>query len=230
MALTYECSLTCVEESFRLPDDSISAALGVDYVSFSCDEDPEDGDGCEMLLGILVDAMPPFDGSTFPPTNVPLKLACVDLLLPSDAECDECFPVEFEDGIDGSGSVPLKNLISAADQAFAVGTADCEVCVINSPVFRRGDCNLDETINVSDPSALVTALFLETSWKPDLICADGCDINDDGRLDLSDILTLLFYVFNVREITVPQPGPFELGRDPTEDKLGCEVLPCPDNA
>ncbi len=227
MALTFDCRLRCVERSFRIPSNSITAALGAEFVSFHCDNDPADGDGCEMVLGILVDALPPFDGRTLPPTNTPLKLACVDAITPGDASCGQCFSVRFTDRVNGRGKVPTSNLVSVENESFPALTVDCQVCVgsVGRPVFRRGDCNFDSRVDISDPSELVSFLFLLGTWKAHPPCLDACDANDDGRVDLADPIATLAYLFRF-DTPPPPPGPNAAGPDPTADKLGCDVNPC----
>jgi hypothetical protein len=228
MALAYDCRLTCIEESFRIPEDSVAHAIGVEFVTFDCDSDPNDGDGCQLVLGILVDTEPPFDGRTLPPTEVPLKLACVDMLIPGESECDDCLPVTFENKIDGSGNVPVSNLVAADDYSYWAITHNCVVCTAAEPIhFIRGDCNFDGELDVSDAAMIISTLFGEGTWKPLPRCLDACDTNDDGRLDLADAHSVLIYVFTLRKWLPPDPGPTEPGPDPTDDKLGCELEPCP---
>lgn len=228
MALAYDCRLTCIEESFRIPEDSVAHAIGVEFVTFDCDSDPNDGDGCQLVLGILVDTEPPFDGRTLPPTEVPLKLACVDMLIPGESECDDCLPVTFENKIDGSGNVPVSNLVAADDYSYWAITQNCLVCTAAEPIhFIRGDCNFDGELDVSDAAMIISTLFGEGTWKPLPRCLDACDTNDDGRLDLADAHSVLIYVFTLRKWLPPDPGPIEPGPDPTDDKLSCELEPCP---
>ncbi|MCZ6792794.1 MAG: DUF1565 domain-containing protein [Planctomycetota bacterium] len=91
------------------------------------------------------------------------------------------------------------------------------VCRLPGP-FRRGDCNLDETVELGDAITLFSFLFL--TGRP-LRCHDACDANDDGMLNLSDGIYILQYLFlGERE----PPEPFQQrGWDETPDQLP----PCP---
>jgi hypothetical protein len=228
MAIAFDCRLECIEESFRVPSDAITAALGAEYVEFQCDNDPGDGDGCEAVLAILIDAHPPFDGRTLPPADVPLKLACVDFRLPEDGICDECYEIRFEDGVNGRNRIPTFNLVAAENHSFLALTSDCKVCVtdIDDPVFRRGDCNDDESVDLSDAASIIAALFGVGTWKAAPPCLDACDANDDGRIDLADARFLLEYLFLFGP-PPPAPGPDSPGPDPTADKIECAANPCP---
>ena len=224
MAICHDCRLTCVEGSFRVPEDSMLDAIGAEFVDFQCEGDAGDGDGCEMIFGVLVDALPPFDGQTLPPTEIPLKLFCVDVIISEDAAC-ECLPVQFCDGADGRGNVPIKNVYSAENKSFPPITVDCAVCVTGRPMFRRGDCNADGKANLPDAASVVSFLFaMMGNFDPP--CLDACDANDDGRVDVADAIRILHWLF-VDASPPPAPGPNTPGLDPTVDKLPtCEGGPC----
>ncbi|HVR75371.1 MAG TPA: SdrD B-like domain-containing protein [Planctomycetota bacterium] len=226
MAICYDCSVTVLEDTFRVPPDTITDAIRADYVNFQADNDPNDGDGCEMILAILVDSLPPFDGQTLPPIDMPLKLASVDVRVPDNATCGTCFPLMFCDGVNGRGKVPIKNLFAAENESFPAATVNCSVCVSGAPVFQRGDCNFDTRINVTDAVILIGSLCAsgDCLFKPP--CLDACDANDDGRLDLADAIRILSWLFT-RGPAPPPPGPLVPGVDPTEDNLSCDVG-CPE--
>lgn len=89
------------------------------------------------------------------------------------------------------------------------------------PGFRRGDCNADGPRNVSDPIFLLEELFGAGTPSP---CLDACDANDDGDLDLADIIQMLGLVFVGTPASLPPP--FQCGFDPTEDLLDCPAGTC----
>jgi len=225
MAICYDCRLECLEDSFRVPADTITDAIGAEFVSFQCDNDPNDGDGCEMILSILVDANSPFDGRTLPPTEIPLKVACVDVKVAEEVSCGTCLPVTFCDGINGRGRVPAKNLFAAENESFLARTVDCELCVVGASLFLRSDCNRDSSINLADGAAVLSALFGDEFSRFEPPCLDGCDSNDDGRIDIADAVHVLRWLFQ-DGASPPAPGPSQPGLDPTTDKLDCQALAC----
>ena len=79
-----------------------------------------------------------------------------------------------------------------------------------------GGANQDTAVDISDARFLLSELFLggETST-----CEDASDSNDDGKLDISDPVAVLQYLFRGSFI-VPEPSPLP-GLDPTADRLGC---------
>ncbi|MGQ9589532.1 MAG: fibronectin type III domain-containing protein [Planctomycetota bacterium] len=66
--------------------------------------------------------------------------------------------------------------------------------------YLRGDANADLALNISDPIALLSFLFLGGDPPP---CAEVGDANADGRLDLSDAVFVLAYLFLGGDPIVP---------------------------
>ena len=239
MALTFCCDLTA--GSTLDVSDTIVEAIGAEFVTAQADNDPNDGDGCELILGVLVDALPPFDGATIPPLPFFQRVGCVTFQVSEDAACGECCFINFTDGINGTGKVPVKNLISVENISRGPITMDCEVCIEGPEIFYRGDCNFSNmgmgmAVDISDAAAVVSFLFLPGTWKFEPPCLDACDCNDDGRIDLADALCILqYYLMNGAFPPAPGPGlamtddpnpnmvrETPPGEDPTDDKLGCE--------
>ncbi len=82
--------------------------------------------------------------------------------------------------------------------------------------FRRGDCNQDETLDISDPQFVLNFLFLGGGAPT---CPVACDGNDDEAIDVSDPQYVLNFLFLGGP---PPPAPFPApGRDPTAGPLRC---------
>ncbi|MCZ6793932.1 MAG: hypothetical protein O7J95_10010 [Planctomycetota bacterium] len=93
-----------------------------------------------------------------------------------------------------------------------------------SPTFIRGDFNGDTKVNITDAVGTAEYLF-QGGVAPD--CDDAADSNDDGILDVSDPIFLLFALFIPGSPSPPPPFP-EPGDDPTfRDNLGCRGTPVP---
>ena len=86
---------------------------------------------------------------------------------------------------------------SHADSPFSTLTALTQAPPppLNEPLFRRGLCNFDDLVDVSDVMFLLDYQF---SGGSEPGCLDACDCNDDGVLDLSDAINLLGYLFWAR--------------------------------
>jgi arylsulfatase A-like enzyme len=85
--------------------------------------------------------------------------------------------------------------------------------------FRRGDCNDDGELDVSDAVRGLLWLFGGAEAPG---CIDACDSNDDGGLDVSDAVYLLSFLFTGSGEAPPPPFP-GCGLDPTADGLACEA-------
>lgn len=92
-----------------------------------------------------------------------------------------------------------------------------------STAFQRGDCNMDGGFDISDPARLLEFMFGGGSQPS---CLDSCDANDDGMLDLADVIALLCGMFCSPAMPLPEPFT-NCGVDPTEDALNCGNALCP---
>ncbi|MGE3166858.1 MAG: dockerin type I repeat-containing protein [Planctomycetota bacterium] len=231
IAVDFDCCLEFIEGSFTIGG-TVLDAVGAEFVNHNVDNDPHDGDGCEFVAGILLDALPPFDRQTVPATLDPLKIGGIQVFIGPDCECNRCYHVHFEDGVNGRGVVPIEN-VAVVDTTISLQQFPqyhCQVCVVAEPEFIRGDCNWDEKVNLADAAGMIAAQFLD--YQP--TCDDACDINDDGRLNLGDAVFLMNYLFKFGPeppAPFPDPGPDETVDDPTglHPELGCigGIDPCP---
>lgn len=243
MAITYCCDIEVVAESLDITG-TILEAIGAEYVNVQADNNPDDGDGCQMIIGVLVDALPPFDGTTIPPTDRVQLMGCVTFRVKDEAPCDACCPIEFTDGVNGRGKVPINNLIAVENNSKRPAAVyACELCAKERERFFRGDCNFSGdsgadgslAVDIADAAAVVSFLFAPGPYKFYPPCLDACDCNDDGRIDLADAVCILRYLFQFgkfppapgpgwRETGLPNPQNVEstgAGEDPTFDLLDC---------
>jgi hypothetical protein len=229
IAACFDPGFILCQETYSLAG-TITETVGAEFVNLHCENSVTDGDPGEIVIGILVDALPPFDGQTLPPTNEYLPLICVDFQVSPTAPCNQCSPITFCDGADGRGTVPIKNLASIQNQSQAPALVPGEVCILAEPIFVRGDCNFHfsdnypatcgpEVVDISDAQAVLSFLFLTGTWHFEPPCLDACDANDDGRVDLADSVYILRYLFKFdKEPKAPYPC---AGADPTQDRLTC---------
>ena len=86
--------------------------------------------------------------------------------------------------------------------------------------FVRGDVNQDARVDLGDALSI---LFLPHS-AAELPCEKAADVDDSGSIDISDVVSLIEFVFRDG---VPPADPFAVcGLDPTEDALSCGTLGC----
>ena len=82
--------------------------------------------------------------------------------------------------------------------------------------FIRGDANGDKAVDIADALAILFYLYGGTTTD----CADACDVNDNGKVALDDVILLLQFLFTTGK-TIPPPYP-TAGSDPTSsDALDC---------
>jgi hypothetical protein len=72
--------------------------------------------------------------------------------------------------------------------------------------FRRGNCNSDQVVDVSDAIVLLLHLFAGRGPPP---CIDGCDVNANQAVAIDDAILLLQHLFSPLGATIPPPGPGE---------------------
>ncbi|MEM7232064.1 MAG: hypothetical protein AAF517_07820, partial [Planctomycetota bacterium] len=81
-------------------------------------------------------------------------------------------------------------------------------------------------INISDPIRILRHLFRPDTIHEEPSCAEALDANDDDRVDLSDAISLLLFLFLPSRKVLPSPFP-NCGVDQKTDDLGCdEFQPC----
>jgi len=229
IAVCYDPNFIACKETYSIAG-TITEGVGAEFINVHCENDLTDGDPASLVIGILVDALPPFDGQTLPPTDFYLKLICVDFQIAASAPCGGCSPITFCDA-NGRGKVTIRNLVSIKNHSYVPNLVGSEVCILRESVFIRGDCNFRElddlgsvtgltAVDIADAASVISFLFLTGPDHFAPPCLDACDANDDGKVDLADAVFILRYLFRVngKEPTSPFPNP---GVDPTADRLGC---------
>ena len=117
---------------------------------------------------------------------------------------------EYPPGYGGGIGTYVEN---AARTLAGLGAA---VHVITEPHVSRPTLEADGLLTVSDPVLGLRILFLEGGPAE---CEDSCDIDDNGALQIGDMLRLLNALF--REGPLPASPYPECGDDPTLDELDC---------
>ena len=236
LALGYPCGDLAGVESFDVSG-TILEAVGAEFVGVQADNTADDGDPCSLILGVLVDAAPPFDGGVIPGLPQTQPLGRLGFIIPVGVDCGKTVLVSSADGANGRGNVPVRNVISVDNQAFAATVRPFNVIAEQRVRFFRGDCNFSlrsaglDPVNIADAAAVVSFLFQVASLQFEPPCLDACDVNDDGRVDLADAIGILNFLFVAGSRFPPFPGPgldenanaTVPGIDVTDDDpLGCD--------
>jgi hypothetical protein len=177
--------------------DTIIEAIDADFVSTHIF--PNDG---IFVLGVLVDASPPFDGALVPVVGSPLAVGRVTgrVLLMEEGN----IPFQFAVGL----LPPFSDTVFAVDNLTVAPSVLQDGNVIVSghagvPGFIRGDTNLDGMIDVSDPITILNARFFDGEM---LKCEAAADANCDTSIDLSDTVFLFYYLFLYGQRPLPPQG------------------------
>ncbi len=87
------------------------------------------------------------------------------------------------------------------------------------PLFLRGDCAANQSVNLPDAVRILGVAFGE--FAP--ACADACDTDDSGAIEITDAVYLLTYLFQAG----PGPTPSVCAIDSTPDAIDCALTTCP---
>ena len=118
--------------------------------------------------------------------------------------------------IPGGASVEGFDVVGVHD-AFRVGTPPWSV---RPSFFIRADSTRNWVVDISDPVRTLVHLFVSGE---DPSCPDAADANDDGAINIVDVVFTLNFLF-AGGPPPPPPGPSEPGPDPSEDALDCHFL------
>jgi len=116
-------------------------------------------------------------------------------------------------------SVAVQNLGTAAATIGLIAGAASDGSAPPSGGFRRGDCDADGTVAITDAIFGLNWLFLS---GPAPTCEDACDSDDSGQPNITDKIYILNYLFLSGPEPAP-PGPSTCGPDSVEDSLGACV-------
>ncbi len=189
-------------------NDTITGAVGAEYVA-----PVFDNINGHFLLGVLLDAVPPFNNQVIPAAGLDFTLAKIKVQVIGEPRGSNSIELEL---VDGLGAPPIRNLFVIDNQSVTPVKQNGRVNLVTDEPFVRGDVTRDNRLDISDPIAVGAWLFLK-SW--DLNCHKAADIDDDGDNDLGDMVHLILFLFNGGS-GIPQPYP-NAGIDPTPDDLPC---------
>ncbi len=189
---------------------TIIDALPADFIGTSIY--PEEG---MFVVGVLVEAKPPFDFQLIPVTGFPLKVAKAfgHVLRTTPGE----IPLRFSTG---GESHAAPNIFSVDNLSrLATKLLSGRVRVVDPPrvpAFIRGDANLDAMVDISDAISIIDWRF---AGGPGPGCEDAADANSDDGIDLTDGIFLLLFLFLGGDRPFPPQG--DPGPDPFRGELQC---------
>ena len=141
--------------------------------------------------------------------------------------------LQFEDRSLTDNSPPIGNVVGVCGVVYTpdLSTPSAQIEIIKGPaqpLFIRGDCSNQGSINIQDAVLMLNYLFSGT----EIPCEDACDADDDGLLNLVDPLFDLMFIMGLGPMP-PAPA-VVCGADPTPDSISCDLSvsnncedPCP---
>ncbi|MCA8960677.1 MAG: hypothetical protein KDC38_09200 [Planctomycetes bacterium] len=186
MGITFGCEAMATS-LFEVTGEASQA----EFVDSNYDNDPLDGDGCELVIGVLLDALPPFDDPLLPVSADPYPVGSVQFEIDRSTAPGTEIPLEFAE-VGGEGSVIIENIavidFASIEVVDLVGT---HITVVDGFPFRRGDVTDDGMLDLSDGIGLLAQLF-EAAPIP---CFGTSDIDGDDALSLDDFMLLAIYLY-----------------------------------
>ncbi|MBT5738922.1 MAG: hypothetical protein HN891_10305 [Planctomycetes bacterium] len=169
-----------------------------------------------VVLGVLMDILPPYDGQVIPATGIELEYARIYFDVSSSLTTSSQTELHFENDL---GTPPISNVFVIENQSVEPVTVDLTIDVVVEGIFLRGDADGNLRLDLADA---INNLVFMTSACPDCpipLCPKALDVNDNGMIDLGDAIQLLNFLYiGGSPPAAPFPDP---GVDPTPDGLDC---------
>lgn len=169
-----------------------------------------------VVLGVLMDILPPYDGQVIPATGIELEYARIYFDVSSSLTSSSQTELHFENDL---GTPPISNVFVIENQSVEPVTVDLTIDVVVDGIFLRGDADGNLRLDLADA---INNLVFMTNACPDCpipLCPKALDVNDNGMIDLGDAIQLLNFLYiGGSPPAAPFPDP---GVDPTPDGLDC---------
>jgi hypothetical protein len=170
-----------------------------------------------LSCSVFMDYVPPFEGNCLPRSRETVVGNLVFGISP-EALVNEKYQIQFEDipAREDRRPVPMNEVCSdGSSMRPTLDPMGIELTVVpESTLFVRGDPNRDYALNITDVILILHYLFN----GEEIACLDSVDVDDSGKIDLSDAIALAMYLFDRGfQPAAPFPNP---GRDATSDSLG----------
>jgi hypothetical protein len=182
-------------------------------------------DGSRISWGVVLDVTEPFDTNLTIPVGQQLTIA--NLKVDVIATQDDSATVAFQDF---TGNPVAKNLLVGAEGVtLPLTTQNGTITIQGSteePLFRRGDTDNNNRLELTDAVRVLSFLFLGTG---EITCNEAADADDNGKVELTDAVRILGFLF-LGQVSPADPGPppAQCGPDPAGSSahIGCDSYSC----
>ena len=202
---------TVLSCSYTSVDETITSVAGAEFV-----EEIINNDDGFVILGVLMDILPPYAGQVIPATGIEMEFARFYFDVSSELTSSSATQIRFEEDL---GVPPISNVFVIGNQSVAPLTVDLTIPIEADAVFLRGDADSNLRLDLAD--AIINLVYMSNACPscPIPTCPKALDVNDDGRIDIGDGILLLNFLY--LDGPDPQPPYPEAGADPTPDTLEC---------
>lgn len=178
------------------------------------------GPNSTLIHTILMEVAEPFDGLAIH-AGANQRISNIEYTVSPTAPVGTVIPFTLMDGLQ---TPPMNNVFAQDGTSTNPFLQGGSVTVVAAPqnLFLRGDASGDNSVDIGDAVAVLSALF---SSIPLGGCPDAADANDSGQINIADPVAILNFLFGGGQ-QLMYPSPF-CGLDPTPDNLDCIQNYCP---
>ncbi len=188
-----------------------AGAIGTEQVLVDVGDSATDS---YITAEVIFDAGPPFAGQELPPGD-DRSILVLDFSVAASGFVDgDTRELDF---VDGLGPSQVSNQIIIDGQSISPARDGAVITFLEQPIFLRGDCNGDDSVNLADVIFGLTYLF--AGGVPPQ-CMKACDTDDTGNVNLTDEIYFLNTLFVPGSPPIPPPTG-TAAPDPTPDSLPC---------
>ena len=188
-----------------------AGAIGTEQVLVDVGDSATDS---YITAEVIFDAGPPFAGQELPPGDDRSILALDFSVAASGFVDGDTRELDF---VDGLGPSQVSNQIIIDGQSISPARDGAVITFLEQPIFLRGDCNGDDSVNLADVIFGLTYLF--AGGVPPQ-CMKACDTDDTGNVNLTDEIYFLNTLFVPGSPPIPPPTG-NAAPDPPPDSQPC---------
>ena len=192
-------------------DGTDAGVVGAEQVLVEMDDSAIAG---YITAQVVFDAGPPYAGQELP-AGTDQTILWIEFSVAASGFVDgEERQLSF---IDGLGPSQVVNQIIIDGAIMGPARDGATLTFLEQPIFLRGDCNGDDSVNLADVIFGLTYLF--AGGVPPQ-CMKACDTDDTGNVNLTDEIYFLNTLFVPGSPPMPPPTG-TAAPDPTPDSLPC---------
>ncbi len=162
-----------------------------------------------MAIAVLFETESPYNPSNVLIALDPTPIFDLDLATIPDQWIGVEDPAELSFDLDHCADI--EQVIVVNGESYPIENEDFALLQRIEPIvktrFIRGDANVDGKVDLADVVFMISNRLASNNTAA-FLCLDAADVNNDETIDISDMISLLFYLFNVEfdGSVPPQPA------------------------